>query len=377
MGVDISTYRSSRPKTAVKKEGKVTKLLELELNKGFSNKNKVEFYKEFATLLNSGVDFRQALDILKNQQKKKVHQEFIADITKQVIKGKSLYAAFKDSGKFSPYEYYSIKIGEETRKLGKVLNELSQFFDRKVKTKRQMISVFTYPSFVLMLTLGVLYFMLQYVVPMFSSVFRQFGKELPALTKKVIVLSENFTGIMVASLLTFTVLLALHYLYRRNVAYKAFRAKALLKVPFLGKLVHQVYTTRFCQSMSLLLGAKTPLITSLELVHKMIGFYPFESSLERVKADVSKGEQLSTALSKHPVYDFKMISMVSVAERVNTLDEMFERLALQYEEETQHQTKMIGVVVEPLIIVIIGSIVGVVLITMYSPMFDLSKILQQ
>ena len=227
MGVDISTYRSSRPKTAVKKEGKVAKLLELELNKGFSNKNKVEFYKEFATLLNSGVDFRQALDILKNQQKKKVHQEFIADITKQVVKGKSLYAAFKDSGKFSPYEYYSIKIGEETRKLGKVLNELSQFFDRKVKTKRQMISVFTYPSFVLILTLGVLYFMLQYVVPMFSSVFRQFGKELPALTKKVIVLSENFTGIMVASLLTFTVLLALHYLYRRNVAYKAFRAKAL------------------------------------------------------------------------------------------------------------------------------------------------------
>ncbi|UBZ13986.1 type II secretion system F family protein [Flagellimonas marinaquae] len=377
MGVDISTYRSSRPKTAVKKEGKVAKLLELELNKGFSNKNKVEFYKEFATLLNSGVDFRQALDILKNQQKKKVHQEFIADITKQVVKGKSLYAAFKDSGKFSPYEYYSIKIGEETRKLGKVLNELSQFFDRKVKTKRQMISVFTYPSFVLILTLGVLYFMLQYVVPMFSSVFRQFGKELPALTKKVIVLSENFTGIMVASLLTFTVLLALHYLYRRNVAYKAFRAKALLKVPFLGKLVHQVYTTRFCQSMSLLLGAKTPLITSLELVHKMIGFYPFESSLERVKADVSKGEQLSTALSKHSVYDFKMISMVSVAERVNTLDEMFERLALQYEEETQHQTKMIGVVVEPLIIVIIGSIVGVVLIAMYSPMFDLSKILQQ
>ena len=377
MGVDISTYRSSRPKTAVKKEGKVAKLLELELNKGFSNKNKVEFYKEFATLLNSGVDFRQALDILKNQQKKKVHQEFIADITKQVVKGKSLYAAFKDSGKFSPYEYYSIKIGEETRKLGKVLNELSQFFDRKVKTKRQMISVFTYPSFVLILTLGVLYFMLQYVVPMFSSVFRQFGKELPALTKKVIVLSENFTAIMVVSLLTFTVLLALHYLYRRNVAYKAFRAKALLKVPFLGKLVHQVYTTRFCQSMSLLLGAKTPLITSLELVHKMIGFYPFESSLERVKADVSKGEQLSTALSKHSVYDFKMISMVSVAERVNTLDEMFERLALQYEEETQHQTKMIGVVVEPLIIVIIGSIVGVVLIAMYSPMFDLSKILQQ
>lgn len=376
MGIDISTYHSGKIKSRQNKALN-SKFWEKELNKGFSNKNKVEFYKEFATLLNSGVDFRQALDILKNQQKKKIHQEFIADITQQVVKGKSLYGAFKDSGKFSAYEYYSIKIGEETRKLGKVLNELSQFFDRKVKTKRQMVAVFTYPSFVLLLTLGVLYFMLQYVVPMFSSVFRQFGKELPSLTKKVILLSENFTGIMVVFLGTIVVLASLHFVYRKNVSYRAYQSKILLKMPFLGKLVHKFYTTRFCQSMSLLLGAKTPLITSLDLVQKMIGFYPFELSLEVVKSDVSKGTQLSTALSKHSVYDFKMISMVSVAERVNTLDEMFERLAKQYDEETQHQTKMIGVVIEPLIIVIIGSIVGVVLIAMYSPMFDLSKILQQ
>ncbi|SNZ01694.1 type II secretion system F family protein [Flagellimonas pacifica] len=375
MGINISTYQSNRPKTLQKKKAG-SDFLKIELKKGFSNKNKVEFYKEFATLLNSGVDFRQALDILKNQQKKKVHQQFIADITKQVVRGKSLYEAFKESGEFSAYEYYSIKIGEETRKLGKVLQELSQFFDRKVKTTRQMVSVFTYPSFVMLLTLGVLYFMLQYVVPMFSSVFRQFGKELPALTKKVILLSENFTLITSVFFGTITFFVALHYVYRKNMTYRSMRSKTLLKIPFLGNLVQKLYVTRFCQSLSLLLSAKTPLITSLDLVQKMISFYPFEASLEKVKSDVSKGTLLSTALAKHSIYDFKLISMVSVAEQVNTLDEMFERLAKQYDEETQHQTKMIGVIIEPLIIVVIGSIVGVVLIAMYSPMFDLSKILQ-
>ncbi|MBR9855991.1 MAG: type II secretion system F family protein [Algicola sp.] len=376
MSIDISTYRSGTTKNAVGTT-KTSNFLEFEFNKKFSNKNKVEFYKEFATLLNSGVDFRQALNILKDQQKRKINQQLIADITKQVIKGKSLYEAFKDSGQFSAYEYFSIKIGEETRRLGKVLNELSQYFDRKVKTRRQMVSVFTYPSFVLLLTLGVLYFMLQFVVPMFSTVFKQFGKELPVLTQKVILLSENFSVIMITFIVVIVLMLLFHFVYRKNTSYRAVRSKILLKIPFLGKLMRKVYITRFCQSLSLLLGAKTPLLISLDLVQKMISFYPFESSLKTIKEDVSKGAQLSQALSKHSIYDFKLVSMVSVAEKVNVLDEMFERMAIQYDDETQHQTKMIGVVMEPLIIIIIGAIVGVVLIAMYSPMFDLSKILQK
>jgi type IV pilus assembly protein PilC len=170
--------------------------------------------------------------------------------------------------------------------------------------------------------------------------------------------------------------IAFHFIYKKSNRYRAARSTLLLKVPFVGNLIRKIYTTRFCQSLSLLLSAKTPLITALDLVQKMISFQPFEASLSQIKSDISKGTLLSTAMAKHSIYDFKLISLVGVAEQINKLDEMFERLAKQYDEETQHQTKMIGVVIEPLIIVIIGSIVGVVLIAMYSPMFDLSKILQ-
>ena len=114
----------------------------------------------------------------------------------------------------------------------------------------------------------------------------------------------------------------------------------------------------------------------MDLVQKMISFYPLEQSLLQVKKEVTKGSLFSKALEKHTIYDYKLISLISVAEQINELDTMFERLSKQYNEELEHQTKMIGVIMEPLIILIIGGVVGTVLIAMYSPMFDLSKIIQ-
>lgn len=375
MSINISTYKAKKNTIRSKND---TKFLSRDFSIGnrFSDKDKMELYKELSVLLSSGVDFRKALEILKEQQKKPKHKDLIQSITKKVVQGKSLFEALKESGKFSAYEYYSIKIGEETRKLGEVLLELHQYFDRKVKMKRQLLSVFTYPAFVLLLTFGVLYFMMKYVVPMFASVFKQFGKELPNLTKKIIYVSEHFSDFSVVFVLLIISAIGIHFYFRKHTLYRKHLSAFLMRLPFFGKLIKKIYVTRFCQSLSLLLSAKTPLVNSLDLVQKMISFYPLERSLDAVKKEVTKGGLFSKALSKHSIYDFKLISLVSVAEQINELDGMFERLAKQYDEELQHQTKMIGVVMEPLIIVIIGIVVGTVLIAMYSPMFDLSKIIQ-
>lgn len=376
MSINISTYKINTKSKKQKKEQKNFFSKEVSFGNRFSDKDKMEFYKELSVLLSSGIDFRKALEILKELQKKTKHKELIDTITKQVVLGKSLFEAIKDSGKFSPYEYYSIKIGEETRKLDAVLLELYQYFDRKVKMRRQLLSVFTYPAFVLLLTFGVLYFMMKYVVPMFASVFKQFGKELPGLTKKIIYVSEHFSAISLVFAIVLISMIAIHLYFRNHTFYRRYMSKIVVRIPFFGKLIQKIYITRFCQSLSLLLSAKTPLVNSLELVQKMISFYPVEYSLDIVKKEVTKGVLFSKALSKHSIYDFKLVSLVSVAEQINSLDIMFERLAKQYDEELQHQTKMIGVIMEPLIIVIIGAVVGTVLIAMYSPMFDLSKIIQ-
>jgi type IV pilus assembly protein PilC len=128
--------------------------------------------------------------------------------------------------------------------------------------------------------------------------------------------------------------------------------------------------------MKLLTASKTSLLTSLSLTSKMIRFYPIEQSIETIKEDITKGITFSDSLKKHVVFEDKMVSMIEVAEQVNQLDVMFDRLSEQYNEEISHQTKMIGVVLEPLIIIFIGVIVGVIMISMYAPMFDLSKIIR-
>ncbi|WP_264560674.1 type II secretion system F family protein [Flavobacterium sp. N501239] len=127
--------------------------------------------------------------------------------------------------------------------------------------------------------------------------------------------------------------------------------------------------------MNLLITSKTTLLTSLSLTSKMIGFYPIEKSIDTIKSDITKGASLHESLRKHTIYENKLVSMVEVAEQINQLDTMFERLTDQYNEEISHQTKMIGVILEPMIIIVIGIVVGVIMVSMYAPMFDLSKII--
>lgn len=377
MGINLGEL-----KTNSKAKKKSEDLISLDfLNKEFSLSKKLRLkqremlYKDLYALLNAGVDFGSALDILANQQKKKVIQELILDLKKQIVEGRSFHEALKRSEQFSPYEYFSIKIGEETKKLPLVLLELNKYFKRQIRLRKQVISVVTYPAFVLILTLGVLYFMLSYVVPMFKSVFNQFDAELPDLTKNIIALSESFPKIMLVLGVFFLSILGLIKVYGKNTMFRNYKSKFFLKIPYFGKLMKIIYLARFCQFLDLLLTSKTPLTESLGMVKQMIGFYPIESSLDQIRNQILKGTNLSTSMAKHSIYENKMISMIEVAEEINELDTMFSRLADEYDEEVEHRTKMIGVVLEPLIIIFIGLIVGIIMVAMYAPMFDLSKII--
>lgn len=371
MSFDLGTYKQPTP------AGKSFSLnTEIKLSGKFTEKRKEMFYRELCLLLKSGVDFKKALEILGTESGNKIEQETIANIKAKVIEGKGIHEAMRLSGHFSAYEYYSVQIGEETRKLEAVLAELQKFFARKIQMKRQIVSVITYPAIVMAVTIGVLYFMLDKVVPMFSNVFRQFGSELPKSTQIIIRISNHSGTIFIVLFGVVAVLAVIHKLNKNKMPYRAFTSGLMLRIPFFGNLVRKIYLSRFCQAMSLLTASRTALIPSLTLTSKMIRFYPIESAIETIKQDVTKGVSLSDSMRKHPVFEKKMVSMIDVAEHVNELDTMFERLSEQYNEEVSHQTKMIGVVVEPLIIIIIGVIVGVIMVSMYAPMFDLSKIIK-
>ncbi|NHF58999.1 type II secretion system F family protein [Flavobacteriaceae bacterium TP-CH-4] len=376
MGIDISKINT---KSEAKKSPGTFSLdflnKEFSLSRKIGAKQREALYKDLYTLLNAGVDFSTALDILANQQKKKAIKALILDVKNQIINGRSFHEALRQTGQFTAYEYFSIKIGEETKKLPLVLMELHKYFKRQIKLRKQIVSVITYPTFVLALTVGVLYFMLTYVVPMFKSVFNQFDADLPKLTRNIITLSEKFPMITIVFIGVALLLTAIFKIYGKNNTFRAYKSKILLRIPYFGKLTKMIYLARFCQFLDLLLTSKTPLTDSLGMVKKMIGFYPIENSIEPIRKDIIKGSSFSKAMAKHHIYEYKMISMVEVAEEINELDAMFSRLADEYDEEVEHRTKMIGVVLEPLIIIFIGLIVGIIMVAMYAPMFDLSKII--
>jgi len=375
MSIDIGHIKNNN-KTASKKRNPNSILNKnISFSKKLGDSKKVNIYKNLAILLKSGIDFKTALSMAKDEQKNTLAKQTMESLLQDVIKGKSLFEAMDKTGQFSPYEVFSVKIGEETRKLNTILEELHKFFLRKVKLKKQVISILTYPAFILVLTIATLYFMLTYVVPLFKSVFNQFDRELPTLTKYVIALSENFKTLFLIFLAVVVIIVIVIQKIKKSTSYRRIISKIILKIPFFGKLNKDIYLTRFCQAMSLLLVSKTSLVESLNLIKKMIGYYPIEHALEQVEKDIVRGHTLSTSLSKFKIFDSNIISMVKVAEQVNQLDTMFLNLANQYNDEVEHKTKTMGTIIEPLMILFIGGIVGIIMISMYAPMFDLSEVI--
>lgn len=338
-----------------------------------SDQKKERFYSELTILFGAKVDLGTALELISDQQKKTKHYDLFKNIFEEVLKGASLSAAILKTAQFSEYEFHSIRIGEETGKLIEVLIQLSEFYSGRIKQRRQIISAISYPIIVLLTACGAVFFMLRFVVPMFSDVFKRFHSDLPVLTKIIIKLS-GFLGVIALPVFIIIIILVIFiYSQRSKLWFRKIYSSTFIKIPLVGNIIRNVYLARFCQSMGLLLGAKVPLDYALELAQKMIGFYPIERSLESIRNEVMSGTPLSKSLSQHKIYDKRLVALVKVAEEVNQLDLIFYKLATQYTEDSQHKVGIINNILEPIIIIILGLLVAVILISMYLPLFKLSN----
>ena len=378
MAIDLKHIKQApkAPKSAGKSSWGDFMSRDISLGATFNDKKKERFYSDLFTLFQAGVDLRSALELMLQEKRKAKEEALLRDIRDKVVKGSSFSKALEESGEFSPYEFFSIRIGEETGGLAEVLQEMAKYYAKRIELKRQLVKVFSYPVFVIVLAFGVVYFMMRYIVPMFGTIFKRFGSELPGMTKKVIALSDFMVE---WSPLFFTSLFALilfFYLQRKKTWFRKFTGYAVLKIPFFGDLIRKVYLARLCQSLQLLVASRTNLTDALAMVEQMIGFYPLEEALQTMRADLLKGQKLSTSMAKFPVFDQKMVSLIKVAEEVNQLSEMFQKLSTQYSSDVDHRTGTLGSVMEPVLMILIGGIVGFILIALYLPMFNLGGMIK-
>ncbi|KAA1247597.1 type II secretion system F family protein [Aquimarina sp. RZ0] len=375
MGIKIANTKKEKQKDS---SFDISEILTTEITlfgTAFNSKKKEQWYAELSILLKSGIDLKSGLELLSETQKKEKDQKLMITMLSQLVDGSSFSEILKKDKNFTDYEYYAIKIGEQTGQLAQITLELSEFYKRKNDLRREIVSSLTYPLIVMLTACIVIIFMLKYVVPMFVDIFEQNNVELPGITKAIINFS-NFTGengFLILASLTISVIVVI--IISKKDWYRKFSGSFLLKIPILGNYFRKIYMAQFTQALSLLTQAKVPMVDSIELIKNMINFYPLQQGLHKTNQAVIAGDKLSAAFAQNPIFDKKMIAMVRVAEETNQTEFIFQKLNEQYNQQVKHQSQVISNVLNPVLTIMVGIIVGVILIAMYLPMFRLSSVI--
>jgi type IV pilus assembly protein PilC len=379
--IDLSRYEKKKTvkPSAKSEEGGLLALLNRDISFGskeLNDKKKEYLYLELSSLLQAGINLKSAFELITADQQKEKDKELYKKIQDAVLGGATFSQALQQTGKFSLYEVYSLQIGEETGKLIEVLQDLATFYQNKIKQRRKIVSALTYPCVVLSTSLGAVFFMLKFVVPMFGDVFKRFGGHLPWITEKIMGISNAMTDNFWKAVLIIGAFSAFILFTRKTEKFRQVFSQILLRTPLIGNLVQKIYLARFCNSMRLLINAHLPLLRAIALIRQMINYYPIESSLQKVEDDIMKGKSLHESLQQFKVYPSKMIQLIKVGEETNQLDLFFGRISEQYIDEVEYKTSTLSSMMEPLIIIFLGLIVGVILISMYLPLFQMSNSFQ-
>ena len=345
---------------------------DISFNASFPDKKKEQFYSEISLLLSAGTDIKTALELIVDETEQEKDKKLLEGIKNDIINGLSFSEALKKTGKFTEYEYYSLKVGEETSRVDIVLTDLANFFKRKVEQKRKISSALSYPMVLLASAFGMVVFLLKFLVPMFEDIFKSFNKKLPVITQFVIDASDTVSDYFLFILLILIGGGVFIYVNRKKEWFRKVTAAMVLKTPLIGDMTQKIYLTRFCHSMNLLVSARNPLLNSIQLVKKMIDFYPIQQALEKIEHDIMHGKLLNESMKEFSIFPKKMTSLIKVAEEVNKLDAIFQSLDEQYSKELEHQSEVFGKLLEPFIILFISVVVGFIVIAMYIPMIEIN-----
>lgn len=384
MGLNLENIKGKKENSDAKRNSSTEKkfLTNINLNrdinisvfkKRFGDKKKEKFFSELSILLSSGLDISTAFRLIIRQEIKENEKIIYNSIYDNLLKGKNLSDSLLLTEKFSEYDFFSVKMGEESGQLSEVLNELSLFYAKKIKYKRKLISVLTYPLMVLVTAVGAVVFMLNFLVPTFVDVFKRTNSDLPALTKFIISLSKITSEKLPFILMVITAGFIVLYMNRKRELIRRTGASFLLKIPVFGSIFKLVYIERFLLSMVLLTKSKVSIVKSIALSKKMIQFYPFEIALEKIEDDLLHGKQLHESMENFPIFDRKIVSLVRVGEEVNQLSSIFEKLNKQYSDDLDYKINNIGNLLEPILIIFIGLFVAVILVAMYLPIFQIGS----
>lgn len=335
-------------------------------------KNLAVFTRQFSVMIDAGLPLVQCLDILGRQEEDKNFSKIILETRAEVEGGASLAEAMRKQPRaFDPLFTNMIAAGEAGGILDTILKRLATYIEKNVKLKGQVKSAMVYPIAVMAIAAVVVAVILWKVIPTFAALFAGLGAQLPLPTRIVIALSNNFVRFM-PFLIVGSVGGA--FLFRQYYATERGRRvvdRAVLRVPVLGAIMRKIAVARFCRTLSTLLASGVPILDGLDITAKTSGNAIVEDAVQTTRKSIERGETISTPLRETGVFPAMVVQMIAVGEATGALDEMLSKIADFYEEEVDQAVAGMLTLLEPVMIAILGGIVGGIVVSMYMPIFGL------
>jgi len=335
------------------------------------------FSRQFATMINSGLSLLRALTILEEQQPNKHFSSVLTEIRLDVESGSSLSSSMsRHPDVFPPLMINMIKAGEVGGFLDKVLVQIADNYESEVKLRGRVKSAMTYPVAVLIMAVLLTTAMLLFIVPTFASLFASLGGSLPAPTQILVNLS-NFLKVAIVPLIIASIVLAVVWQRVKNrVAVREFVDPLKLRMPVFGNLFRKIALARFCRNLGTMLSSGVPILQSLDIVADTSGNVVVAHAVRDIQESVRSGESLTEPLSHHSVFPPMVVQMLSVGEDTGALDTMLHKISDFYDQEVEATTDQLTALIEPIMIAVLGGLVGSMIIAMYMPIFKIFDLIK-
>ncbi|MDX9817229.1 MAG: type II secretion system F family protein [Smithellaceae bacterium] len=339
-------------------------------------KNVVVFCRVFSTMISAGLPLIQCLDLLAQQESNKAFAKIIREIKEDIEGGTSLTDALKKYPKvFDELFTNLIAAGEAGGVLDVVLERLSNYMEKAMKLKSRVKGAMVYPASILLISLGVVALLLIKVIPVFRGMFESMGGELPPLTAVMIAASDfaqSYWWIILG------ILVLIYVIYNR--VYKIEKGRwaidsLLLKMPLFGELLKKVAVAKFSRTLATMLSSGVSILEGLSIVSKTSGNVVVEDALLKTRQSISGGESIAGPLESSGLFPPMVVQMIAVGEATGALDSMLSKIADFYDDEVDAAVSAMMTLMEPLMIVFLGGIVGTMIVAMYLPIFKMAALI--
>ncbi|HVF61562.1 MAG TPA: type II secretion system F family protein [Thermoanaerobaculia bacterium] len=357
----------------IREKGREIKLIP-RLPRGISDKRVAIFTRQFSVMLDAGLPLVQCLEILGEQEENQKFQTIIQQVRSDVESGSSLADAMAKHPKAFDRLYVNmVAAGEAGGILDIILQRLATYIEKAVRLKNQVKSALIYPASVIVIAALVVFIILWKVIPVFAALFAGLGSEMPFLTR-VVIGASNFIGrffIPMALVIAAAVVMVIRW-------HKTHRGARvldglMLKIPVIGMLLRKVAVARFCRTLSTLTASGVPILDGLEITAKTSGNAIIEDAVMAVRKAVEEGKTISDPLRETKVFPPMVVQMINVGEQTGALDQMLSKIAEFYEDEVDTAVTGLMKLIEPIMITVLGAIIGTIVTAMYLPLYSFLK----